>query len=776
MIRSITVALAISLCVTPASVAQSVDERLAGAMRLADSIEAQVGMIEKRADALTVWFGFPDDAVRARADERARAVLRLCDRASEGIASAVEASDRDESGDEGVRDTLIEANAGRIPLREARAHLLLASTAEETRQRDAHVRDAREAMAEIRGTSSWIEREAALLDAVATMLEGNHGRAGEKFNALRLDLQENEGASARLEFTPPVTLGLLVSTLEADGWSRARTAARTLLEKAPFVIAGDRDPALALISSDVRARIASARARDEVISTEREKRLDEAFAHYEEFARLLIERGTDAREAWALTCDEARDAIRDWMDDGRLPPVAQCGLARALSDTDSASERAVELARDALRDVEEGPLRDVIAWTLVTSLLNSEHQEDMRQACELATSIARRYPDDMNALRVSSEIALNMLGAREDASVEIALAALRLAHERGGAGRIGAYRLALGRSLIGRGGEANLREAIRVLETTGASGELSEMAAIESARASGALFRETGLDDDARLWLARARRAASMTTGEGRMFAEAGVIEALLAMDRADDALARARDAWNASSFTGENDAQLQLGRRVIEASRRAGDLSLIPLVLDSLSSSENGLNSVVRLSYEAAAQHVESVGTLFLADAGGAPLPDAIDVLTRVSRRPARAVDASLRDASDERLATALLMSGEALRALETVEALRERSIETADRLRIAAEAKIALGDDAGAFAELRRLAQATSERTGESEYYWYAWARMLEILERQNERGARTEAIRREITRLRATDGFGLCAECAERIERVAEAVGMV
>ncbi len=90
-------------------------------------------------------------------------------------------------------------------------------------------------------------------------------------------------------------------------------------------------------------------------------------------------------------------------------------------------------------------------------------------------------------------------------------------------------------------------------------------------------------------------------------------------------------------------------------------------------------------------------------------------------------------------------------------------------DETRLSAEARLALGDDAGAFALLKPLA------SGGGELSWYAWARMLEILERQNESGARTETIKREINRLRATDGYGSCAECAARIEAVATRLGM-
>jgi hypothetical protein len=769
------IAIIAALCFAPALFAQSVDKQLTEAMRLTDSVEAQVGAIEKRADALTAWFGFPDEDVRGRIRELAGALLRGCGLASEAIARAVEASDREESGDAQLRDTLIEARSSRIPLREARAHLLLASIADGPRERDAHRREASDAMAEIRGTSGWIDRETALLDAIATMLDGRSGRAREKFNALRIDLQEEGDGRARLEYTPPVTLGLLVTTLETNGWSRARTAARTLLDKSPFVVAGERDPALALVAADLRARIDAARAREDVVADSRERKLDEMFEHYGDFAHLLIENGTPPREAWALACDESRDAVMDWMDEGRLPPIARGGLARDLLARDETSARGAELGRSALRDADAGGLRDVLAWTMVPVLIRTGEEEDARFACELATSIARRHPADDDAVRLAGGIAVRLLDSQSAPVLETALAALRFVHERGGVERIATYRLALARALSRRGGEANLREAIRVLETEDVSGGLGVAAAIESARASGALFRETGFDDDARLWLARARRAASLAEGGDRAIAESQVVDALLALDRPKDAQSRARDAWESARVADDPGARLRLAHSAVRASGRAGDLALASEVLDGIFEDADRAAPVFRLAYESASSRVETVGTRFIADVRDAPVRDTADVLERVSGWSRVAGDAALASASDERLASALILTGEPAQALEMIESLRDRAGVTAERLRLSAEARIALGDDAGAFADLRRLAQAKSDRVSESAEYWYAWARMLEILQRQNEQGARTRTIRREITRLRATDGYGLCNECAERIERVARSVGM-
>ncbi len=144
--------------------------------------------------------------------------------------------------------------------------------------------------------------------------------------------------------------------------------------------------------------------------------------------------------------------------------------------------------------------------------------------------------------------------------------------------------------------------------------------------------------------------------------------------------------------------------------------------------------------------------------------------IIALISSRLSREQDAARLVRIERDAAIALILTGEPERALETLLRIAARAGKSVDRLHLQAEARIAVRDDAGAFADLRALAAATEADTRTNDLYWYAWARMIEILDRRNTTGERTPVILREITRLRATDGFDLCAECAERIERVA------
>ena len=127
--------------------------------------------------------------------------------------------------------------------------------------------------------------------------------------------------------------------------------------------------------------------------------------------------------------------------------------------------------------------------------------------------------------------------------------------------------------------------------------------------------------------------------------------------------------------------------------------------------------------------------------------------------------------DSIDETRVVVAILGGQGARASRYAQEMIERRRGPLEHRRLLAEAMIAAGDDAGAFGVLRALGSTTPT----SELQWYAWARMLEILARQNEGGARTGTIVREITRLRASAGYGECTPCAARIDRVARAVGM-
>ena len=96
-------------------------------------------------------------------------------------------------------------------------------------------------------------------------------------------------------------------------------------------------------------------------------------------------------------------------------------------------------------------------------------------------------------------------------------------------------------------------------------------------------------------------------------------------------------------------------------------------------------------------------------------------------------------------------------------------------DRMVLAAEALLHEGDDAGAFAILRDLVTSVPPELRSTRSYWHASVRMIQVLMRQNNSGARTPTITREITRLRLQPTWGHHPDCTQAIDRIANDLGL-
>jgi hypothetical protein len=86
-------------------------------------------------------------------------------------------------------------------------------------------------------------------------------------------------------------------------------------------------------------------------------------------------------------------------------------------------------------------------------------------------------------------------------------------------------------------------------------------------------------------------------------------------------------------------------------------------------------------------------------------------------------------------------------------------------------AEAMIGLRDDAGAFAILREIATAGENARRYDRAYFRAWARMVQILDRQNADGSRTDAITREVFRIRRAPDLAAYPDLRDLFDALAE-----
>ncbi|MFM9957114.1 MAG: hypothetical protein ACKVZJ_03495 [Phycisphaerales bacterium] len=123
------------------------------------------------------------------------------------------------------------------------------------------------------------------------------------------------------------------------------------------------------------------------------------------------------------------------------------------------------------------------------------------------------------------------------------------------------------------------------------------------------------------------------------------------------------------------------------------------------------------------------------------------------------------------ERCAWGLLTAGDAKDAAALFERATQGAGKRVDLLVARGEAMIAAGDDASAFSVFRDVAAAAPPRGEYAGAYFHAWARMLEILSRQNADGSKTETIRREARRLMLLEPGKACPECAAKIEAAAK-----
>jgi len=747
------------------------------AERLIDEIERTLRDLERTGADLSVLFGIPSDAERALVLDAGLRIVDLASRAEKMIKAAVEAADREDDADVEQRDTLITNNAGQVPIRLARGALLAASAMPNGAERDEHFERANKAITRVRTISGWLELETITLLGIEALLHGKPLSAIKHFDEARGTLAGADPSEPlALEFTPAVTLGLVRATLEGRGWSAAQTAQRTLTARPPFETTGSPDPALAVVLTDVRFAIQAARGEAENTRSSRASVLAQAFANYDDLAQTLLRTGLDAQQAWRIACAQANEAMQPWMERGSLPPVALAGLSFALMDAEKTSAEGIDLARDAMADTlgVNKELHNLAALQLMRSLGTSDSVVHVSEACAIAARLSVENFGDVRSQEYEPALAVRILemSAQSD-DLDTAIRSLRRTSETGAGERLPLWRTYLATALTSKGDEPSLREAITVLGLIDVQGTPNTVNMLRTAKVYASLFFMTRSTSDATDWLASADRAVAAVPENAITSALNQRALALLALDRAEDALVAAQSAWEHLLDARNPILVLECASAVFEACRQIGEVAPILAILERVPAESSMTPTLHTRAHEIVHARIRETSTHFLSEESR-DLSDDARILSLISSRLDPQADLVQLSRLQHDAAIAFILSGEPERALETILAITERAGKSADRLHLQAEARLAVRDDAGAFADLRTLAGATEANSSTTDLYWYAWARMVEILDRRNTNGDRTPTILREITRLRATDGYDFCAECAERIEAVATKLG--
>ncbi len=449
----------------------------------------------------------------------------------------------------------------------------------------------------------------------------------------------------------------------------------------------------------------------------------------------------------------AASRLRSGSSPGELPPIAVVGV---LATTRPGSPQAalVESAAAALIDSEPtgstSPIIVDAAYELARHGLLGDNRFALRRAIAAEPTDDRAYDGAIHVLRAGGEIApltfdrlseiARASSGRDDGRLDLAAAGYCL------------RRIVESRSNVER----------RMYLDQG-------LAAVRSAAERGAEVAALSI---------RLRSAASRLIGDAEEHAQAvrGIVEQSLStgtpldarsLVHAADALLAAGDASGATGITqrvlagterGPDDAALSVLAHALIASGAEEDAVALAVEhgLGILEARQPGLFGQRRAVLT---QDVRTTPALFIADQRNSELGWSTEAAhLRVRLLASAQPDAGL--ARD--VAVALLIAG------RITDAARICDRFVVDGL-VHAEVLLALDDEAGAFTRFRDIATSRAAQT-EDEGYWHAWTRMLEILERQNSGGSRTQGIRDAVRRLRALPSWGEHTECARRIEAVA------
>jgi len=166
---------------------------------------------------------------------------------------------------------------------------------------------------------------------------------------------------------------------------------------------------------------------------------------------------------------------------------------------------------------------------------------------------------------------------------------------------------------------------------------------------------------------------------------------------------------------------------------------------------------------------------------------PGTRDLLTWLPERTAFLIEAATQlepnepawhDALRYQHAHACVLAGDHERAIATLSTLHAGTRPSVPSLLLLGEAHLLNSDDANAFAPFRSIVGSLDATDEHNPALWHAWARMIEILERQadlDDTGQRAASTQRQIRRLRLRDGYTSCEPCRAKIEAAAIRLGV-
>jgi tetratricopeptide (TPR) repeat protein len=760
-------------------------ESFESGFRLVQAVEAWRGVIGDEVGWSVIIGSAPPESFRT-ARIACRAVLALCAGAVERLDRAVEAADRATAEGRGAatEDEVARALHLRqvvVPLRGARATVLLALSEREPRARARLAAAALGAAARVEAVSDWSESERLIVSGLALSASERDEEALRVFEKVFSveAIREPEGALSAL--VVDAALGEAMTLLRLRGPFTARAALLERTDAQPFVRGSARDAPSCLAAIDALFLIAPAEA-----------------AAWQDAAKRDDATASPWRAAHALACGladaAARAAVYSHVSErpppvavDAVPAVARLALVWRRMRAGDADAAAI---LDPIADPNHVPRNPVErdAWQIACAAgEGSDDPARLARIGALGLAYARCCPRDEHAEAIVAAGARaaekRLRTARGEAEAEAEATLLALLRALAGTdirvedARRDSWRLALGRalqSLIRRGpldaSMEHARESAAVLGSVTTSDLFAEADTLLAGAWSGLLrlAQDASIDDPALAAIARRlddltdpkhHRAAS-DPWLGDMRAYRG--QALVALGRPADALMEMESLLHADALDVAPALAVESAVEALAALERGEDArALMRFIPDAES-------ALTRLS-DRAWKRVAPWTTGFMErNASRAPAPMAVFELARAaSSDPVRGA------AHLGRLGWAYLLNDGPDRAAECFEgALRESPTDTGLR-RGLGESRLAAGDDAAAFAAFRAVARVYESRGEHPRDYWLAWARMLDILARRPRTPEGAASIRREIARLRSLDAALDHPDCMVRIRAVEDAL---
>lgn len=691
-------------------------------------------------------------ALASRDDiELAKLIARRAIRAAADAERQVEAA-RAANDDNAIRDLAQRAQVV-LPLNTARSLILLASSEPPGPGSQRLLELAGELLSRPTGAGAWYETERAMLSAVALSRSGRMAQALEVIRAAEesaalINPADDTGAS-RAERV------LIRAFVEARAKSpgAGRSILRTAIDQPPFAErggAGGRDWFASTIAASMHAQLALREVGSSGDARTREALMAQTLVLFERLA-------TQARSA-SETAMMLEDAARAIDREPRLADESDFGMVvSAIMRPDEPIDTA-RLSRLVDARSIPAPISASAEIALVRALASSDDPARRLEAARRAVAFSQRHDTDPRAaqtLEWGASLAGSLAGdlSREASITQTLEHAINTAPAHPSAD---AWRTQLASSLARRAAAAPDDEARALIDR--AVEALAQRGTPDAT--AGALLVWIGerTESGGRDAQDTFRRALDLTR-------DLTSDEARRVRVRAKVGLGQDEEAWD--------EARSLLPDRLADAA----PATIIAVV--RLNRSDEAMRLIDALDPNDSAYLEQRLSRMAWAETR-ALIDSFADEIAERSNRPTpwqngawRIVD-TLGASDAARTAWGLLLGGDADRAAKLFASAIADLGETAALTRGLGESLLISGDEAGAFAAFRRLAQLT-EQDRQSRDHWHAQTRLAEILVSQNADGSRTDTISRLIRRLRAEPGWNAHEDCMRRLERIARASGV-